>query len=106
MPVTSYLRSLSLRTVQYIDDRLALANVLEAVDPLSEGYRVAYILVALLTRLDYTLALGKCSFVPSTCVKFLGFLIDSQRQAYILPECKRLKFAALKESILNSKRLV
>lgn len=68
MVVTSYLRSRSISTVQYIDDRLAIA-----VDPYVEGCKVAYILVEVLTRLGYTLALGKCSFVPLTCVKFLGF---------------------------------
>lgn len=105
MVVTSYLRSRSISTVQYIDDRLAIANVSGAVDPYVEGCKVAYILVEVLTRLGYTLALGKCSFVPLTCVKFLGFLVDSKKQAYILPECKKLKFADLRESILGSKEL-
>ena len=60
----------------------------------------------MLTRLGYTLALGKCSFVPSTCVKFLGFLVDSKKkQAFILPESKKLKFADMRESILGSKEL-
>lgn len=105
MVVTSYLRSRSISTVQYIDDRLAIANVSGAVDPYVEGCKVAYILVEVLTRLGYTLALRKCSFVPLTCVKFLGFLVDSKKQAYILPECKKLKFADLRESILGSKEL-
>lgn len=75
------------------------------MDPYVEGCKVAYILVELLTSLGYTLALGKCSFVPLTCVKFLGFLVDSKKQAYILPECKKLKFADLRESIFGSKEL-
>lgn len=105
MVVTSYLRSRSISTVQYIDDRLAIANVSGAVDPYVEGCKVAYILVEVLTRLGYTLAFGNCSFVPLTCVKFLGFLVDSKIQAYNLPECKMLKFANLRESILGSKEL-
>lgn len=73
MVVTSFLLSRFVSTLQHIDDRLAIANISGAVDPYVEGYKFAYILVEVLTRLDYTLALGKCSFVPSTCVKFLDF---------------------------------
>jgi hypothetical protein len=77
MIVTSYLRNLSLVTVQYIDDGLAIANVSEVADPMVEGCRIVYILIQVLTTLGYSLALKKCSFLPSTCVKFLGFLVDS-----------------------------
>lgn len=73
MVITSYLRSRSISTVQYIDDRLAIANVSGAVDSYVEGCKVAYILVEVLTRLGYTLALGKYSFFQLTCVRFLGF---------------------------------
>lgn len=57
-------------------------------------------MVELLTRLGYTLALEKCSLVPSSCKKYLGFLVDSARQAYIFPEDKKQKFIQLRESIL------
>lgn len=40
--------------------------------------------------------------VSLKCVRFLGFLVDSVRQAYILPNDKREKFVILKESILKS----
>lgn len=57
----------------------------------------------MLTRLGYNLVLGKCSFFASTYVKFLGFwLITQKKQVYIWPECKKLKFAGLIESILGS----
>lgn len=41
----------------------------------SEGYRVELIFVEVLTRLHYTLALGKCSFFHRR-VNFLGFLVE------------------------------
>lgn len=83
MVITSYLRSRLISTVQYIDDMLAIANVSGAVDTYVEGCKVAHILAEVLTRLGYTLALGKCLIVPLTFVKFLGFLVDSKKQAYI-----------------------
>ena len=98
MVVTSYLRSRSVITVQYIDDRLVVSDR----GGIQEGRRVAYVLLQVLTRLGYTLSLEKCSLVPSTCVKYLGFWVDSVRQAYILPEEKKHKFLVLREAILAS----
>lgn len=43
----------------------------------------------------------KCSLTLSTCVRFLGFLHESVRQAYILPNDKIEKFAVLRKSILQ-----
>lgn len=65
-----------------------------------DAKRLVYVLVELFTRLGYTLSLEKCSLVPSTCKKYLGFSIDSARQAYIFPEDKKQKFIQLRESIL------
>ncbi|XP_069129670.1 uncharacterized protein [Argopecten irradians] len=103
MVVTSYLRSISVVTTQYIDDRMAVAGKgVGGLQVLYEAEKVAYVLVEVLTRLGYTLALEKCSLVPSTCIRFLGYLIDSVRQAYILPKDKKEKFVVLRELILSS----
>ena len=40
--------------------------------------------------------------VPTTCLRYLGFLTDSVKQAYLLPADKKEKFVALRESILSS----
>ena len=108
MRVTSYLRSFGMRTMQYIDDRMATESksVNEHSDgclsnTILSGEAVAYCLVEVLTRLGYTLSLKKCSLKPSTCIRFLGFLADSVKQAYILPLDKKEKFIALRESILS-----
>lgn len=102
--VTSYLRGLGVMNTLYIDDRFAVSkgsSELGGGDNVDEGRRLAYIMQELLTRLGYTLSLKKCSLVPSTCKKFLGFLVDSVRQAFVLPEDKKMKFIELREFILS-----
>lgn len=44
----------------------------------------------------------KRSLIPSTCVRFLSFLVDSVRQAYKLPADEIENFAVLGENILLS----
>ncbi|VDI38058.1 Hypothetical predicted protein [Mytilus galloprovincialis] len=69
-------------------------------DAMLEASKITYMVLQLLTRLGYTLSLSKCSLIPGTCKKFLGFLVDSVKQAYILPDDKKLKFIDLRKSIL------
>ena len=64
MCVTSYMRNLGIRTLQYIDDRMAAESKSDN-DPLESSLNgvilpceaVAYCLVEILTRLGYTLSL-------------------------------------------------
>lgn len=58
-------------------------------------------LLEILTRLGYTLSLNKCSLEPCTCKKFLGFLVDSVKKAYLLPDDKKRKFVELRKAILK-----
>lgn len=105
MTVTSYLRNRSVVTTQYIDDRLGAANTQlgsSDKDTYEAAQKVAYVLLELLTRLGYTLALGKCSLTPRKCMRFLGFIIDCVEEAYRLPNDKKQKFAVLRETILES----
>jgi len=60
-----------------------------------------FIACSVLLSLGYFIGLKKCVLEPQRVVRFLGYLCDSENQAFILPEDKRLKFAALRESILN-----
>ena len=73
--------SLGIRTLQYIDDRMATEGNIDN-DPLESclndiilpGEAVAYGLLEVLTRLGYTLSLMKCNLIPLTCIRwFLGF---------------------------------
>lgn len=102
MSVTSYLRHLGVLNSLYIDDRFAATKL---GDDMIEGIKLSYVLLQMLTRLGYTLSLKKCSLDPSTCKKFLGFFTDSVRQAFLLPEDKKVKFAKLREYMLACKKL-
>jgi hypothetical protein len=91
MCVTTYLRKLSVQNTLYIDDRFVVSKGSDKRGEelaLMEARKLVYVMVELLTRLGYTLSLSKCSLVPSTCKRCLGFLVDSVRQACILPEGK------------------
>ena len=103
MSVTSYLREFSIENVLYIDDRLVVSSGSESAH--LEARKLAYGMLELLTRLGYTLAVRKCSLEPSTQKKFLGFIIDSVRQAYILPDDKRARFIELRELMLSQEEL-
>ena len=56
----------------------------------------------LLIEAGYFIGIGKSQLVPSTWTRFLGFICDSVRQAFLIPEDKEVKFAALREDILSS----
>ena len=102
--VTSYLRKLSVCNLLYIDDRLVITkggNSGNEEDVYLEAKRFVYCLLQLLTRLGYTVNLNKCSLEPSTCKRYLGFLVDSVQEAYVLPEDKKGKFIQLREFILS-----
>ena len=56
----------------------------------------------LLVEEGYFIGLDKSQSTPSTCVRFLGFICDSERQVFVIPQDKRNKFATLREDILSS----
>ncbi|KAL9961199.1 hypothetical protein ACROYT_G030099 [Oculina patagonica] len=72
-------------------------------DPsLERAKAAAYIMCYLLIEAGYFIGLDKSQLVPSTWVRFLGFVCDSVRQASLVPEDKKVKFAALRKDILSS----
>ena len=53
-----------------------------------------------------SIALVSCGYfigLKKSCCQFLGFLSDSIKQAFLLPEDKKLKFAALRDPLIKSK---
>ena len=56
----------------------------------------------LLIEEGYFIGLDKSQSTPSTWVRFLGFVCDSVRQAFLIPQERRIKFATLREDILSS----
>lgn len=100
MQVTAYIRGLGLSTSQYIDDRILICTSHEF-----SCNQIIYCLLQILTRLGYTLSFRKSQLTPSTCVKYLGFLINSVKCAYLLPEEKKQKFIILREDLLQQNQV-
>ena len=106
LAVTSAAHSYGVSVSQYIDDRpvgqLYRAPASSTLPPnrvLAEA--AAYILCYLLIEAGYFIAIAKSQCVPSTVIRFIGFLCDSVRQAFLLPPDKKLKFKVLREEILS-----
>lgn len=110
MQVTSYLRGKGLSIVQYIDDRFAVCprrTNFESDDKTQshtqrDPLQMACLIVTELTTLGYTLAINKCHLVPTTVVRYLGFIVDSSKQAYLLPSDKKKTFIEIRETILKA----
>ena len=62
----------------------------------------AYIMCYLLVEAGYFIGLDKSQSIPSTCVRFLGFICDSDRQVFVIPQDKKNEFGTLREDILSS----
>ena len=59
--------------------------------------------LAVASRFDgYSINLEKSSPLPSTSVRFLGFISDSILQAFLVPLDKKDEFKALREELLGS----
>lgn len=107
LAVSGEVRSLGVLVSQYIDDRhvgqLFILPLRVSRSPsLERAQEAAYIMCYLLIEAGYFIGIEKSQLVPSTWTRFLGFICDSVRQALLIPEDKKVKFAALREDILSS----
>ena len=107
MAATNYIRSLGVPCSQYIDDRhcgqLCLSFTQSSYSGFALAEMAAFIACTILISLGYFIGLKKCVLQPSTALRFLGYICDSLKQAFILPQDKRAKFASLRDSILAHK---
>lgn len=82
VPIGSCRRVLIL---QYIDDRLIGEfegkSVTNQVQGCKRAEMVLFIVCQVFTRLGYSFGLKKCVLCPVQCLKHLGFLVDSNKQA-------------------------
>jgi len=108
--VTGAARSLAVPVSQYIDDRhvgqLFRSPARASLVPskvLAEA--VAYTMCYLLIEAGYFIGIAKSQWVASTIVRFPGFLCDSSRQTFLLPDDKKLKFSSLREQMLASRNI-
>ena len=107
LAITSAARWFGVPVSQYIDDRHVgqlyrppTSSTLPSNRVLAEA--AAYIVCYLLIEAGYFIAITKSQCVPSIVIRFLGFLCDSFRQAFLLLPDKKLKFKILREKILSS----
>lgn len=105
MAATNRIRLFNVPCSQYIDDRhvgqLRLHQSSHSQwSNLQLAQAGAYIACTILVSLGYFIGLNKCVILPQKIVRFLGFLCDSDLQAFVLPEDKKEKFANLRESVL------
>ena len=84
-PVYSFLRSNGFDSVAYIDDSLLIGS-----SP-SECTLNVEATMKLLRSLGFYIKVEKSSFLPSTEIKYLGFIINSNTMKVYLPESKKSK---------------
>lgn len=107
LAATCYVRSLGIPCSRYIDDRhigqLRLPHT--QLFPSFSGFQLAemasFIACVTFISLSYFIGLKKSCLVPSVAVRFLGYICDSEKQAFLLQQEKTDKFAALREDILR-----
>ena len=107
MAATNFVRSFGVPCSQYIADR-HVGQLRLPPRPLSYSYSgfqfaemAAFIACLTSISLGYFIAFSKSSLFPVTVRTYLGYICDSERQAFLLPSDKRITFAALRESILE-----
>ena len=93
-----FLRKFGIPALQYIDDRLF--NVSKGQDILDANGKL-YAILHLLTSLGYTLSVEKSTLVPTTGLRFLGFIVDTKEVAFKLPDDKKVSFKTLRDSALS-----
>ena len=115
---TTFFRELGISCSLYIDDRL-IGDLccqegywsrdvdLRDGDYSQESAKAAlYVVCRVLVSLGYFLGLNKCILSPVPRLQFLGMLVDTREQAFLVPPKKRRKFAMLREAILECKSSV
>lgn len=108
MVPTEYCRQLGV-PILHIDDRLIGElegkSVTNQVQGCKRAEMALFIVCQVFTRLGYTFGLKNCVLCPVQSLNHLGFLVDSNKQAFILPRSKIEKFTELRENLLSLSKL-
>ena len=59
-----------------------------------------FVVLSVLVQLGYTIGIKKSVLWPSTAVEYPGFIIDSEKQSFLIPRRKIESFASLRGTIL------
>lgn len=118
LAVSSYFRRLGVPCSLYIDDRLN-GELFTPTDPWavtpsirSDAFRklaataAIFIVLSWLVDLGYTIGIAKSMLYRVQSLQYLGLILDSVKQAFLLPERKITSWATLRESILACKKIV
>ncbi|CAH3031915.1 unnamed protein product, partial [Pocillopora meandrina] len=88
-------------------DRLGLGPYYQRTDLCSSGcwqLQVPYSLSFVLVDLGYTIGIKKSVLVPVTSLGYLGLIVDSVRQSFLVPRRKIESWALIREKILACKK--
>ena len=104
LTATYFIRSLGVPCSQYIDDRhigqLRLrprANSMCAFSNFQLAQMAAFIACFVVISLGYFIGLKKSCLIPSTARRFLGYICDSKKQAFLLPQDKNIGTQGMQE---------
>lgn len=118
MGVTSFFRERGLACALYIDDRLngeiftPSGRWSRPPDQRDDEFSfqaataALHIVVLVLVHLGYFLGVKKCVLRPVKCLTYLGMIVDSSLQSFLIPEDKKMKFEQLRHKILTFKATV
>ena len=65
-----------------------------------------FIVLSVVVELGYTIGISKSVLHPTTSLEYLGFIVDSCKQSFLVPERKITSWACLREEILTHKKVV
>lgn len=107
LAASGYLRAQGIPCSPYIDDRLN-GEMLTSTGPWSvlPAYRqpeyrfkaalaTMFCVLSVLVDLGYTIGISKSVLFPTTVVEYLGLLVDSTKQSFLVPKRKIVSWAAL-----------
>ncbi|KAK3735069.1 hypothetical protein QZH41_010773 [Actinostola sp. cb2023] len=114
---THFFRSIGIPSSLYIDDRhigelqlgtpgtIPMSATPRDRTKLTNAQDAVYVVAYTLSHLGYTLGLPKCVLTPQKQIKFLGFISDTEQEAFYLPINKQKDFLALVASILAKRHV-
>jgi hypothetical protein len=105
MQATEFLRSRSIITTQYLDDRfLGPSHFVKGASPRQATGLSLYYSCYCLSYLGYTFAYNKVIWSPRLELKHVGFHVHSDRRNFSVPADKITSFNALRAQILAKVR--
>jgi hypothetical protein len=75
-------------------------------DRLAAAKTNIFIVSSVLIRLGYTIGISKSVLHPTRSLEYLGFIVDTSKQAFLIPERKASSFGKLRDHILGRKKSV